>query len=124
MQMLRNPWPWVSRAAHMREVTRMGEAYRWERDQALEEARAAKASRDRMLDALAHGSVIRPYIPDLTRDRKQIHVVLDLHPLLAHAPGEHMAHLAQRITMALSGFQRDYRPDMRDPHPERLALRA
>lgn len=100
-------WPWMRRRTFIREVTRVAQAYRWERDQVL----AKEAELDRRLEMLVQAWPLRDRYP-----ASRLRVIVECDDLLnRYGPtDEEYRRLAERIIRALVGMSRDYRADLRE----------
>jgi len=97
----------MRRSTHRKEVIRLGEAYRWEIDQAQAETRRVQAELDRLLDIKAE------LIHDHIGQRHAL--VIDCSDLAMHynMPCDVGQRLTQRILITLMGLNKDHRPDLR-----------
>lgn len=104
----------ISRRKHMRIVAELGEAYRWERDEAQRKQAQAEAKLKSVMDGLAEAS-LHHGLDFASPFTHRYMVSLDIHPALAFAPRDEIERLAQRLTETLLGykFNGDPRPDMR-----------
>lgn len=97
----------MCRRTFIREVTRVAQAYRWERDRAV----AKEAELDRRLGMLVRAWPMRDSFP-----ASRLRIVVECDDLLSrYGPTDsEYRRLAERIIRALEGAVRDYRADFRE----------
>ena len=107
--------PFLSRRAHMREVAKLGESYRWQVKAA--EGRASRAE-EQLRQAIGAGlDVHKPY-PRHDRDTRVFTVEMTEHLVdfvLGHdSPAELARRVGERVSIELLGMHNDHRPDIRE----------
>jgi hypothetical protein len=110
------------KSTHRRLVNQQGEAYRWEIDEQKNEINSLKAALTRYFDYMT--PTLHTENPTIPYNTWRLIIEIDARALREKLPQELMSMLRDRIMERLSGFNKDFRPDLREqPKNAKMLIR-